>query len=71
MGKVNNRLAYFLNVTDEGQKIVDETIPKMKKYIEEILENITDKEVEFVHSLSQKFELDLSNLPENYVISEF
>ena len=57
VGKVNNRLAYFLNVTKKGQKIVDDTIPKMKKYIEEIFENITDKEIELVHSLSGKIRL--------------
>ena len=55
VGKNNNRLVYILNVTDKGKKLVDENMPKIKKYITEIFENISDEEIELLHSMSDKF----------------
>ncbi len=55
VGKSNNRLVYILNVTDKGKKLVDENMPKIKKYITEIFENISDEEIELLHSMSDKF----------------
>lgn len=62
-GNVNNRLVYFLKVTDEGKKIVKSTIPKMKKFITEIFVDIDNEEIELLHKLSKKFQLDLSKFP--------
>ena len=55
VGKNNNRLVYILKVTDKGQKLVDENMPKIKKYITEIFKNISDEEIELLHSMSDKF----------------
>ena len=57
-GNVNNRLVYFLKVTDEGKKIVSKA--KMKQFITEIFTHIDDEEIELLHKLSKKFESDLS-----------
>lgn len=59
-GKINNRLVYMLNITPEGKKLVDDNMPKIKKYITEIFENITDEEIELLHSMSKKFEKALT-----------
>ena len=61
-GNVNNRLVYFLHVTEIGQKIVDENIPKMKQFITEIFTNIDNVEIEILHALSKKFQADLLNV---------
>ena len=61
-GNVKNRLVYFLELTDAGKKIVDETIPKMKQFITEIFVNINNDEIEMLHKLSDKFQFDLSLL---------
>lgn len=60
VGKNNNRLVYILKVTDKGKKLVDENIPVMKKYITEIFENISDDEIELLHTMSTKFEKALA-----------
>ncbi|GEM_PF-7090560 len=59
IGTVNKRLAYILKVTDKGQKILDENMPKIKKYIEDMFSNISDEEVEMLHNLSKKVNKDL------------
>lgn len=59
-GKINNRLVYMLNITPEGKKLVDDNMPKIKKYITEIFENITEEEIELLHSMSKKFEKALT-----------
>jgi len=60
VGKNNNRLVYILKVTDKGQKLVDENMPKIKKYITEIFKNISDDEIELLHTMSTKFEKALA-----------
>ena len=61
VSSVSNRLVYLINITEAGQKIIDETIPKMKQFITEIFVNISDEEIDMLHSLSGKFQNDLSN----------
>lgn len=61
-GSVNNRLVYFLKITDEGQEIVTNTIPKMKEFITDIFKNINNDEIEILHKLSDKFQRDLSKI---------
>ncbi len=61
-GNANNRLVYFLNVTDKGRHIVEDNLPAIKKFIEEIFKNINDAEIETLHTLSKKFQSDLSLL---------
>lgn len=56
---LNNRLIYRLDITDKGKKIIDENMPKIKQYITELFENITDEEVDVLYSLSKKFQNDL------------
>ena len=60
VGKNNNRLVYLLKVTDRGKKLVDDNMPLIKKYITEIFENISDEEIELLHSMSTKFEKALA-----------
>ncbi|MGM9993940.1 MAG: MarR family winged helix-turn-helix transcriptional regulator [Candidatus Gastranaerophilaceae bacterium] len=63
VGQTNNRLIYKLNITEQGKHLVTENMPKIKKYITELFENITDEEIDILHSLSKKFQGDLlSNL---------
>ena len=59
-GNANNRLVYFLNVTNKGKQIVEQNMPTIKKFIEEIFKNIDDSEIEILHKLSDKFQQDLS-----------
>ena len=60
-GNVNNRLVYFLKVTDEGRKIVEDNMPKIKQFITEIFKNIDNSEIDILHKLSNKFQADLSD----------
>ncbi len=60
-GKSNNRLVYILKITDKGKKLVDDNMPKIKKYITEIFENISDEEIELLHKMSTKFETALTD----------
>ena len=62
MGRKNNRLVNYLSVTEYGQKIVDDNMPKIKEFVEEIFSNITNNEVELLHSLSKKVQSDLSKM---------
>lgn len=61
VGKVNNRLVYQLKITPEGKKLVDDNMPKIKKYITEIFADISDEEIELLHKMSRKFETALSD----------
>ena len=58
--KINNRLVYVLNITEEGKKLLKENVPKLKKFITDIFQNITDEEIEMLRSLSKKFKKDLN-----------
>jgi len=60
-GKVNNRLVYQLKITKKGKKLIDDNMPKIKKYITEIFANIPDEEIELLHKMSRQFETALSN----------
>ncbi|MBR1619682.1 MarR family transcriptional regulator [bacterium] len=60
-GKSNNRLVYILKITDKGKKLVDDNMPKIKKYITEIFANISDEEIELLHKMSKKFETALTD----------
>lgn len=59
-GNVNNRLVYFLHATEEGKKIVEANMPKIKQFITELFKNIDNSEIEILHKLSNKFQADLS-----------
>ena len=61
VGKVNNRLVYQLKITKKGKKLVDDNMPKIKKYITEIFANIPDEEIELLHKMSRQFETALSD----------
>ena len=65
VGNVNNRLVYFLRTTEQGRKIVQDNMPKIKEFITEIFENIEDEEIELLRSLSGKFQKDLSNISDS------
>ena len=60
-GKSNNRLVYILKITNKGKKLVDDNMPKIKKYITEIFANISDEEIELLHKMSTKFETALTD----------
>lgn len=60
-GKSNNRLVYILKITDKGKKLVNDNMPKIKKYITEIFANISDEEIELLHKMSTKFETALTD----------
>ena len=61
-GNVNNRLVYFLRATDEGKKIVENNMPKIKQFITDIFKNIDNSEIDILHKLSNKFQADLSDV---------
>ena len=61
-GNVNNRLVYFLHVTEKGEKIVKDNMPKIKQFITKIFKNINNDEIDILHKLSHKFEADLSDI---------
>ncbi|MEE3349494.1 MAG: MarR family transcriptional regulator [Candidatus Gastranaerophilaceae bacterium] len=60
-GNVNNRLVYMLNITDKGKALVKTNMPKIKKFIADIFQNITDEEIDILHSMSKKFQSDLES----------
>ncbi len=62
-GNANNRLVYFLKVTPNGKKLVTDNMPTIKQYIEDIFKNIDNSEIEILHTLSKKFQTDLSDSP--------
>lgn len=59
-GNANNRLVYKLNITEKGKELVDKNMPTIKNIITKIFANITDEEIDILHSLSKKFQNDLS-----------
>jgi len=59
-GKKDSRLVYFLNITPKGKKIIDENIPKLRDFIAQTCSILTDKEVDFLHEMSEKLEKGLS-----------
>ena len=61
-GNVNNILVYFLRATDEGKKIVENNMPKIKQFITDIFKNIDNSEIDILHKLSNKFQADLSDV---------
>ena len=60
-GNVNNRLVYMLNITNKGKALVKTNMPKIKKFIADIFQNITDEEIDILHSMSKKFQSDLES----------
>lgn len=60
VGKKDNRLVNFVSVTDSGLKIVKDNMPKIKTFITDIFENITDEEISLLKKMSKKFQTDLS-----------
>lgn len=62
ISKHNNRLVNLLNITDEGKKVIKNNMPNMKKFLTDVFQNITDEEIELLHSLSEKFQKDLTKV---------
>ena len=60
ISKHKNRLVNLLNITDEGKKVIKNNMPNMKKFLTDVFQNITDEEIELLHSLSEKFQKDLT-----------
>lgn len=60
-GNENNRLIYVLKATEKGEKLISDNMPKIKGFITEIFENITDKEIDNLHTLADKLKKDLFN----------
>lgn len=54
-GRKNNRLVNFLEITQEGKKIVDDNIENIKKHIEEYFSDIDDDEIELLKKLAPRF----------------
>lgn len=61
IGKHNNRLVNILNITPKGKKLIEENLPFIKSFIENIFITLTDEEVKILHNLSDKIQKDLSN----------
>lgn len=61
VSKNKNRLVNLLNITEKGEKIIKNNMPNMKKFLTNVFENITDEEIDLLHTLSAKFQKDLSN----------
>lgn len=66
VGNANHRLVYNLAVTDEGKALLKTSIPKIKKCITDLFENITDEEIELLHALSTKFQTELLRHDKKY-----
>lgn len=64
VGRNGNRLVNLLDITEIGRKIVENNMPKIKEFITDIFENITDNEIETLHKMSKKFQSDLSLIQE-------
>ena len=60
VGRKDNRLVNLLNVTKEGASKVNDNMPQIKEFITDIFKNINDNEIETLHTLSKKFQKDLS-----------
>ena len=64
MSKSNNRMVYILKVTENGKDLIQKNMPKIKKFIMEMFKNISDEDVELLHTMSKKFQSDLYYKPE-------
>lgn len=51
MGKKNNRLVNYLQVTDEGKKLIKENIEKVKEFMESVFSGVTPEEEQLLKSL--------------------
>ena len=60
VGRKDNRLVNLLEITDKGRDIVADIMPQIKEFITDIFKHITDQEIETLHTLSKKFQSDLS-----------
>ncbi len=58
-GSYKNRVVNSLKVTPEGKKILTKAIPLMKKYIEEIFSNLSNKDVDTLHLMADRISQDL------------
>ena len=63
-GNANGKLVYYISLTQKGKNILKKNMPAMKKYLTDIFANITDEEIDILHSLSKKFQKDLSEITE-------
>ena len=66
VGNANHRLVYKLAVTDKGKALLKTSIPRIKKCITDLFENISDDEIELLHNLSKKFQAELSKHEKRY-----
>ena len=60
VGRKDNRLVNLLEITEKGRRIVEDNMPQIKEFITDIFKHITDQEIETLHTLSKKFQSDLS-----------
>ncbi|MCR5266467.1 MAG: MarR family transcriptional regulator [Cyanobacteria bacterium RUI128] len=51
MGKKNNRLVNYLQVTDDGKKLIKENIEKVKEFMETVFSGVTAEEEQLLKSL--------------------
>ncbi len=55
-GRKNNRLVNYLTLTKNGQKFIDENVDKVKTYLEETFDVITDEELSFLKFILEKLQ---------------
>lgn len=55
-GIANNRLVYFLEITEDGRKIVDNNMDSVKKHLENAFSCITEEEIASLWNIVHKLE---------------
>ncbi|MDD3593186.1 MAG: MarR family transcriptional regulator [Candidatus Gastranaerophilales bacterium] len=61
IGRKQNRLVNQIFITPKGKKLIEDTMPQVKEFLLSLMEHISAKEIEQVHTLTEKFRKDLMN----------
>lgn len=54
VGRKNNRLVNYLTITAEGRNVIDINMPKIKQFLENRLQNISDEELSWLKNIIAK-----------------
>ena len=54
VGRKNNRLVNYLTITAEGRNVIDINMPKIKQFLENRLQNISDEELSLLKNIIAK-----------------
>lgn len=54
VGKKNNRLVNYLYITDDGKKLLDENVEKIKEFLEKLFSPVSSEEEQVLRDILKK-----------------